>query len=179
MEFSLLPHPDFPSRAIHAISVDVRRENDFLELTNRRVGAIDEIAWPAPGNGGWADGLWQHSCLEAFIGRTDEPDYTEINLATSGQWAAYQFDGYRRGMVPIDDISFALSMTFGPERMKFWAATHLPVLETGRGWRLGLSAIIEARDGTKSYWALAHPPGKPDFHDVDCFTARLAAPDRA
>jgi hypothetical protein len=42
-----------------------------------------------------------------------------------------------------------------------------------------LSAVIEAKDGSKSYWALAHPPSKPDFHNADCFTARLAAPERA
>jgi hypothetical protein len=36
-------------------------------------------------------------------------------------------------------------------------------------WRLGLSALIEETSGRKSYWALAHPPGKPDFHHADCF----------
>ena len=33
--------------------------------------------------------------------------------------------------------------------------------------RLGLSAVIEASDATLSYWALHHPPGKPDFHHAD------------
>ena len=41
---------------------------------------------------------------------------------------------------------------------------------------MGLSAIIEETDGTKSYWALAHPPGEePDFHDPACFALELAA----
>ena len=31
-------------------------------------------------------------------------------------------------------------------------------------WRLGLSAVIEETAGRKSYWALAHPGGRPDFH---------------
>ena len=43
--------------------------------------------------------------------------------------------------------------------------------------RLGLSAVIEETDGTKSYWALAHPPGKPDFHHKDCFALTLPAPE--
>jgi hypothetical protein len=34
---------------------------------------------------------------------------------------------------------------------------------------IGLTAVLEQTDGTKSYWALAHPPGKPDFHDPACF----------
>jgi len=36
-------------------------------------------------------------------------------------------------------------------------------------WRLGLSAVIEEKNGRKSYWALMHPAGKPDFHYADCF----------
>ena len=34
-------------------------------------------------------------------------------------------------------------------------------------------AVLEEKDGTKSYWALAHPGGKPDFHDPGCFAAHL------
>ncbi len=49
---------------------------------------------------------------------------------------------------------------------------HLPA-----SVRLGLSAVIEQTDGTKSYWALAHPPGKPDFHHRDCFAHQLSAAD--
>jgi hypothetical protein len=44
------------------------------------------------------------------------------------------------------------------------------------GWgSLALSAVIETLDGAKSYWALAHPPGKPDFHHADCFAIELPA----
>jgi hypothetical protein len=42
-------------------------------------------------------------------------------------------------------------------------------------WRLGLSAVIEETNGRKSYWALSHPPGKPDFHHSDCFALELPA----
>lgn len=44
-------------------------------------------------------------------------------------------------------------------------------------WHLNISAVIEEADGTKSYWALAHAPGPPDFHNRDCFIATLPAPD--
>jgi hypothetical protein len=36
-------------------------------------------------------------------------------------------------------------------------------------WRLGMSAVIEEASGRKSYWALAHPSGQPDFHHATCF----------
>lgn len=59
------------------------------------------------------------------------------------------------------------------------AILDAPSLNVGCQWRMGLSAIIETNDGTKSYWALRHPPGKPDFHHRDCFALELAAPDEA
>jgi hypothetical protein len=46
---------------------------------------------------------------------------------------------------------------------------RLPALSRKTPWRLGLSAVIEDKAGHMSYWALAHPPGKPDFHHMDCF----------
>ena len=48
-------------------------------------------------------------------------------------------------------------------------------LPTDSAWRLGLSAVIEETGGRLSYWALAHPPGKPDFHHSDCFALELPA----
>jgi hypothetical protein len=50
---------------------------------------------------------------------------------------------------------------------------HLRDLPADAPWRLGLSAVIEDRSGQKSYWALAHPPGRPDFHHEDCFALEL------
>ena len=47
---------------------------------------------------------------------------------------------------------------------------------SNRSLRLGLSAVIEATDGSLSYWALRHPPGKPDFHHIDAFDLQLDRP---
>ena len=43
----------------------------------------------------------------------------------------------------------------------------------GRSLRLGLSAVVEEYDGMLSYWALRHPPGKPDFHHAAAFALVL------
>jgi len=40
--------------------------------------------------------------------------------------------------------------------------------------RTALSAVIESADGTRSYWALAHPSDKPDFHHPDSFLLDLS-----
>jgi hypothetical protein len=53
----------------------------------------------------------------------------------------------------------------------------LPSLLTA-SCEIGLSAVLHETDETKSYWALAHPPGNPDFHHPDCFALNLAAPAR-
>ncbi|MEO7634103.1 MAG: hypothetical protein ABIS38_00470 [Sphingomicrobium sp.] len=42
-------------------------------------------------------------------------------------------------------------------------------LDSAIVWDIGLSAVIEEQDGAKSYWALAHGPGPPDFHNRACF----------
>ena len=51
------------------------------------------------------DGLWQHTCFEAFVGLGDGPAYLELNFSASGDWAAYRFDDYRQGMRPMQNAS--------------------------------------------------------------------------
>jgi len=40
---------------------------------------------------------------------------------------------------------------------------------------LGISAVIESGDGTKTYWALHHPSDKPDFHHPGSFLLKSPA----
>ena len=40
-------------------------------------------------------------------------------------------------------------------------------------WSVAITAVFEFDDGQKSYWALAHAPGKPDFHHPDGFVLDL------
>ena len=59
-----------------------------------------------------------------------------------------------------------------PERYELDVLLTADILQVGPA-RASLAAVIEEEDGAKSYWALAHPPGKSDFHHTDCFVARL------
>ena len=97
--------------------------------------------------------------------------YCEFNFASSGQWAAYQFDAYREGMQPLKVATPVIAVTRRDEDFELTATFELG----GRASRLGLSAVIEEADGTLSYWALAHPSGKPDFHHADCFAGQVPA----
>ena len=38
---------------------------------------------------------------------------------------------------------------------------------------MGLSAVLRDRSGKIYYWALQHPPGKPDFHHAAGFAGTL------
>ncbi|HSI18743.1 MAG TPA: DOMON-like domain-containing protein [Sphingomonas sp.] len=178
---SLLPHPDFSGVAVKAISVMAERiAADSLTLRYVVTGAIADIAWPAPAVRIFTDELWRHSCLEAFVAREGGIGYREINLAPSGAWAAYAFDGYRAGMHRAD-IATPTGFMWREEgdTAELTATLAIPTFADDPLWRLGLTAVIEEKSGAKSYWALAHPPGQPDFHNAHCFTARLAAPERA
>jgi hypothetical protein len=105
--------------------------------------------------------------------------YCEFNLSPSERWAAYDFGGYREGMCerPVEREP-QTAMRLGSSFAIFDAAMPLSALPD-RDSRMNLAAVIEELGGAKSFWALAHPPEKPDFHDPACFLATLPAPGRA
>lgn len=173
MSQRLHPHPDLPAPDGVALSVNWSSSGDqTLTIAYNVTDPGSRILSPAPAKGR-SDGLWQHTCFEAFIGSTAGPAYAEFNFAPSGAWAAYAFDNYRVGMRD-------LAVPDDPQIMgadgRWTAVIPLAGLDALLGpapWRLAVTAVIEATDGAKSYWSLAHPPGKPDFHHPDCFAARL------
>jgi hypothetical protein len=60
------------------------------------------------------------------------------------------------------------------DNLTWWTLGATIAVPAGITWNLGLSAVLEEQDGTKSYWALAHPDGPADFHDPACFAAPLS-----
>ena len=177
MRVALKQHPDTPDDAVSGIEVEVVRSGpQALRLRFVVGGDIDRILWPEKARIERADELWKHTCFEAFLRAGEGDGYVEFNLSPSGQWAAYAFDGYRDGMRPQEDVAVR-DLFRDPDdgRYEFEVTLDLDGLRLpqDRPWRLGLSAVIEEAAGTKSYWALAHPPGKPDFHHADAFTLDL------
>lgn len=125
------------------------------------------------------DGLWQTTCFELFIkeANTDSCfEYFEFNFSPSTEWAAYKFERYRDGRVDVS-LSVDPFIERGLENDQYVIEVDVDLSDIPpRQLQIGLSAVIEENDGTKSYWALAHPPGQPDFHHGDCFALQLAAP---
>lgn len=172
--YFLRPHPDFPS-PVRRIAVEVDRiASDRLRLTYRIGGDLARVAIPRLQASARTDGLWQHSCVEAFLGAGT--GYYEFNFSPSAQWAAYRFDGHRAGMRDAPADAPLLAWKRDGEAAKLTATIHLPADATGP---LGLSAIVEDTNGNRSFWALAHPAGEPDFHDAACFTAQVPPAESA
>ncbi|MBL8537870.1 MAG: DOMON-like domain-containing protein [Hyphomonadaceae bacterium] len=178
MKFSLAPHPTTNPDAISAVAVEIARlAPDQLALRYEVEGDIARLLAPAPAHPERTDELWKHTCFEAFLMTPAGGGYLECNLSPSSQWAVYAFDAYREGMRAAEGFSPAISIESSAERFALSATLRGPAL--ARGGPLALCAVIEETDGRKSYWALRHPLGKPDFHHPDCFAAELGASERS
>lgn len=172
---ALLRHASTSCEAVSAVEVEARfcaPDELFLEYTV--TGTIGDLCIPAVRAPCRADGLWRHTCFEAFLGGPGA-GYLEINLSPSTEWAAYRFDAYRRGMVPAPLAAApAVGVRQAPERFELSATLRLPApeCETVTRRRLALAAVIEEAGGRLSWWALAHPAAKPDFHHPQSFIFR-------
>lgn len=172
-------HPDSRCLAAAHIEVEVGRPHvDSLVLSYIVTGKMNDVRMPPVIEAARGDGLWQHTCFEAFLRASSGVEYYEFNFAPSTQWAAYRFSGYRSGMRVASEIGAPpIEVQSSSDRYTLQASLELDRLSglpRDSSWRLGLSALIEDASGRKSYWALAHPPGKPDFHHADCFAYELS-----
>jgi hypothetical protein len=177
---SLTRHPATASAAVDQIEVQVvRPRSAALELRYTVSGDLDHLLIPAESLSHRADKLWQHTCFEAFVAAMEATGYHEFNFSPSTEWAIYRFSAYREGMTAVAPVlPPRLSVHRMADRLTFAARIDLeslPELRGSGGLRLGLSAVIEGAQHGLTYWALAHPPGKPDFHHPDGFALTLPA----
>ena len=175
----LICHPDTLAVTVETVEAATERFDDGrLWLRFHLEGQLEALELGEPKDPQRTAELWQTTCFEVFLRQGGADRYIEYNFAPSGQWAAYAFDDYRSAMTD-------LTVRKRPEIFLDASDSHFAI-ETEvilpPDWQdlaieLNLSAIIEETEGTKSYWALAHPPGKPDFHHRDCFALKLKAPN--
>ena len=160
----LRPHPASPGVAPIEISATVARPSPgVLTLDYTVTGTLNDLLIPAPAEPSRTDGLWRHTCFEAFVRFGAGEGYAEFNFSPSGDWAAYGFSGYREGMTPLDIGAPAIEVRYDGGGLELKVRLEL-TSALSAGARLGLSAVIEDRGGGLSYWALAHPATQPDFH---------------
>ena len=136
-------------------------------------GDVRRLRIPAARGARIAERLWQHTCCEIFVARKGEPGYHEFNFSPSGEWAAYAFAGYRTGAVLCDEtLAPGIRVQQSGSSVLLECCVRFAAKES---LKLGVSAVIEELDGRLSYWALRHPPGKPDFHHRDALALELDA----
>ena len=177
MQLNLVPHPETPPSEPLKLWVNVDHSAAFgaTATTNMWfcVGApATRFVIPVPAEElQRTENLWQTTCFEAFQREPGSDSYREWNFSPSGQWAAYDFAARREGRVDAEVTPPYVRME---DNLIWWALGATISVDAAVRWELGLSAILEEQDGTKSYWAIAHPAGdKPDFHDPACFAAHL------
>jgi hypothetical protein len=173
MRLTLNPHPASHPSAAASIEVEIARDAaSTLALRYRVTGSIGDLRMPPVAAPERSDGLWQQTCFEAFVRAPSGAAYHELNFAPSTRWAAYRLSGYRSGMVDADISPPRIAVRSDEGWFQLEVEVDLGFLGDAP-WQLGLSAVIEETSGRKSYWALAHPPGEPDFHHEDCFALQL------
>lgn len=173
---SLVRHPAAPGNSPlrHIEASTTCLQNGGLKLSYRLFGSPADIRIPATAVPLATDGLWQHTCCELFIAPTNSSGYDEFNFSPSGQWAHYRFNAYRERddnfspriapLITWQDLSdgFQLDATLSPQQLP--ASPSLQV---------SITAVIEASDGSKHYWALTHCAAQPDFHLRQSFCLTL------
>jgi hypothetical protein len=156
---SLYRHPDTPPGAIQSIDAELERAEEGAVATFHVLGNISKLILPPPAAPQRTDGLWRTTCFELFVERR-KGGYREFNLSPSGAWAAYDFDGYRKGMRNAD-ADVAISFSNESNRLTMIAVIDSEFPDFAR---VGISAVVEEADGAIRYWATSFSPGKPDFH---------------
>ena len=173
----LIRHPATPFSGANQIGAQI---SDFpteaLEIQYFLSGDVNNLRIPVDAAPRRAENLWQHTCFEAFVAAPRGTGYFEFNFAPSGEWAMYQFDAYREGMKAIETPPPIITTRRTAHDLDVTVVVDLhgfPNFMAHAELRLALSAVVENSNGELSYWALAHPPGKPDFHHADSFTLAL------
>lgn len=200
MRIPLVLHPDSTCDPVRALYVEVQRLRHGRHILRYVVeGDIQHIRLGRHVHNDRQDELWRHTCFEAFLQVEGQSSYLEFNFSTAG-WNCYHFDDYRAGMEPARIAEPSVEFGWRDQPVPTGTTAHFTDLATldayqapflmlqahvdlkqrgelwmGEPWRLGLSAVIEENSGRKSYWALKHPDGPPDFHRADCFTLELPA----
>jgi hypothetical protein len=172
---ALQAHPDAPCPAVERIEVSLAQDERGLKLTYSLTGDLAGLRVASPREGVFADGLWKHTCFEAFLKPQGGSAYVELNLAPSRCWAAYAFQDTRQStdwrptaspLIEASRVGRALLLTAQVPSSMLGVAADAPVV------LVGLSAVVESREGDLSWWALRHAPGRPDFHHPDAFALR-------
>jgi hypothetical protein len=179
--FEIIPFQD--NNLIESIRGEFEIRERQIVINFQLDGKISEVYWPEKDeSSGRQFGLWEHTCLEFFIGPENSSHYWEFNLSPSGNWNCFSFSDLRTDMQESEAL--VLSSVAGEVEENTATCTALIHCDdlvremVLSGIRIGISAVIEHTSGF-FYYALAHCSNgqssngqssngqkarKPDFH---------------
>lgn len=163
----LTPFPDTSTPLVHSFEARLERSRDGALLLAFDLRADPAgLRWPGPRTTTFRDGLWRHTCLELFAAAAGNA-YREFNFSPSGEYAIYDFSNYRAGMHPVTPPVAPHIHATGD--MAGWSIEirvpeGLLICPDGAVELMSVAAVLEDAQGSLSFWAAQHAPGKPDFH---------------
>ena len=140
-------------------------------------GEIENIHLPAQSDSpARKHDLWKATCFEFFLASKGRPEYWEFNLSPSGNWNVYAMDEYRQVNMREEGAYAQIPFEFKKtsNELSLDCAVNLSRLFRRQSVLLiGITAVIQTTDGSKTYWALAHPGPRADFHLRESFVMEL------
>jgi len=176
--FSLKPFRGEGNRHDIRITGTIERRGNALSIGYALLGNLSDLAIPAPReSSGRKNRLSEETCLEFFLGVNDSERYWEFNLSPAGHWNVYRFTSYREGMREEPAFrSLPFDLLKKPEVLRFSLDLDIEkIIPPDKALKVAVSAVIKTIKGKTSYWALAHPGPRPDFHRREGFTIDLSA----
>ena len=168
---SLHPHPSCLDPVLESAAVELRGNSGATVLDARLATRPGRLSLPE----GQLDPLrlWEHTCLELFTVRANEPGYVEWNFSPTGQVTRFVFSAYReRAHTSFPDL-VSVRVERAGETVRMVVEGDLGVDQMKAG-----AVTVVARDtsGSVAFWAAAHPRPQPDFHDSAGFVLTRTPP---
>ena len=83
----LTAHPSTAGDVVRGLAVHVLiEEPGILRLVYALDADLSRVRVPSSRAGSRTDGLWRHTCFEAFVAPADAPGYCELNFSPSLDW---------------------------------------------------------------------------------------------
>jgi hypothetical protein len=171
----------FPAPTIPEITITghISRRGNLLELHFSLTGNVEDIFLPSPAeHPSRKDELWTRTCFEFFLAQKGQPQYWEFNMSPSRDWNVYRMDAYRRVGFREETSIQQIKFETRKEANAFVLNVVLdlsPILQPDDLLEMGITSIIQTKNGNETYWALTHPTPQADFHLRESFILELAA----